>query len=133
MIWMPMSQCCGTGDDAAECGGELLVRYFAGQLRGLVALPAGIGDVATGLLAPFVAYVWYSGKSYARSAAVAWNVLGVAALINAVALGTLTEPLWESASSCHEYQLRPPSRERILVRTAAVDHRHRDIEQTQID
>lgn len=71
-------------------GSALLVRYFAGQLPGLFALPAGIGDVATGLLAPFVAYTWYSGKRYARGAAIAWNVFGMADLINAVALGTLT-------------------------------------------
>jgi hypothetical protein len=71
-------------------GSALLVRYFAGQLPGLFALPAGIGDVATGLLAPFVAYAWYSGKPYARGAAIAWNVFGMADLINAVALGTLT-------------------------------------------
>jgi hypothetical protein len=71
-------------------GGAWLVRYFAGQLPGLFALPAGIGDVATGLLAPFVAYAWYSGKPYARGAAIAWNVFGMADLINAVALGTLT-------------------------------------------
>jgi hypothetical protein len=56
------------------------------------ALPAGIGAVATGLLAPFVTYVWDSGKQYARGAAVAWNVFGMADLINAVALGTLTVP-----------------------------------------
>jgi hypothetical protein len=31
-------------------GAVFLVRYFAGQLPGLFALPAGIGDVATGLL-----------------------------------------------------------------------------------
>jgi hypothetical protein len=43
-------------------GGMWLIRYFAGELPGLFALPAGIGDVATGLLAPFVAYAWYSGK-----------------------------------------------------------------------
>src|SRR5262249_12846917 len=41
-------------------GSVWLVRYFAGQLPGLFALPAGIGDVATGLLAPFVAYAWCS-------------------------------------------------------------------------
>jgi hypothetical protein len=28
------------------------VRYFAGQLPGLFALPAGIGDLVTGLLRP---------------------------------------------------------------------------------
>jgi len=71
-------------------GSALLVRYFAGQLQGLFALPAGIGDVATGLLAPFIAYAWYRGKRYARAAAIAWNVFGMADLINAVVLGTLT-------------------------------------------
>jgi hypothetical protein len=71
-------------------GSVLLVRYFAGGLPGLFALPAGIGDVATGLLAPFVAYAWYSGKPYARSAAIAWNLFGMADLVNAVVLGALT-------------------------------------------
>lgn len=71
-------------------GAVWLVRYFAGGLPGLFALPAGIGDVATGLLAPFVAYAWYSGKPYARRAAIAWNVFGMADLVNAVVLATLT-------------------------------------------
>lgn len=71
-------------------GSVWLVRYFAGQLPGLFALPAGIGDVATGLLALFVAYAWYSGKPYARSAAIAWNLFGTADLVNAVVLGALT-------------------------------------------
>lgn len=71
-------------------GSLLVVRYFAGQLSGLFALPAGIGDVMTGLIAPFVAYAWYRGKPYARGAAIAWNLFGMADLINAVALGTLT-------------------------------------------
>ena len=71
-------------------GAVWLVRYFEGGLPGVFALPAGIGDVATGLLAPFVAYAWYSGKPYARSAAIAWNVFGMADLVNAVVLGTLT-------------------------------------------
>ena len=71
-------------------GGLFLVRYFAGELPGLFALPAGIGDAATGLLAPFVAYAWYSGKPYARGAAIAWNLFGMADLVNAVALGALT-------------------------------------------
>ena len=71
-------------------GGTWLVRYFAGQLPGRFALPAGIGDVATGLLALFVAYAWYSGKPYARGAAIAWNLFGMADLVNAVALGAIT-------------------------------------------
>ena len=71
-------------------GSMFLVRYFAGELPGVFALPAGIGDVATGLLAPFVAYAWYSGKPYARAAAIAWNLFGMADLVNAVVLGALT-------------------------------------------
>jgi hypothetical protein len=71
-------------------GSVWLVRYFAGQLPGLFALPAGIGDVATGLLALFVAYAWYSGKPYARGAAIAFNLFGMADLVNAVALGAIT-------------------------------------------
>ena len=71
-------------------GAVWLVRYFAGGLPGLFALPAGIGDVATGLLAPFVAYAWYSGKPYARTAAIAWNLFGMVDLVNAVVLGTVT-------------------------------------------
>src|SRR5262249_37268286 len=51
---------------------------------------AGIGDFTTGMLAPFVAYAWYSGKPYARSAAIAWNLFGMADLVNAVVLGALT-------------------------------------------
>ena len=71
-------------------GSVWLVRYFAGQLPGLFALPAAIGDVATGLLAPFVAYAWYSGKPYARGIAIAWTLFGMADLVNAVVLGGLT-------------------------------------------
>jgi hypothetical protein len=71
-------------------GAVWLVRFFAGGLPGLFALPAGIGDVATGLLAPFVAYAWYSRKPWARSTAITWNLFGMADLVNAVVLGTLT-------------------------------------------
>lgn len=70
-------------------GGVFLIRYAQGELPGAFALPAGIGDVATGLLAPLVAYWWYTGKSYARSVAIAWNLFGMADLINAVAIGFL--------------------------------------------
>jgi len=71
-------------------GGVFLIRYFEGQLPGVFAIPAGVGDVATGILAPFVAYWWYAGKSYARGAAIAWNLFGMADLVNAVVLGALT-------------------------------------------
>jgi len=71
-------------------GAVFLVRYFQGQLPGVFAIPAGVGDVLTGLFAPLVAYWWYAGKPYARNAAIAWNLFGMADLVNAVTIGTLT-------------------------------------------
>jgi hypothetical protein len=70
-------------------GGVFLIRYAEGVLPGAFALPAGIGDVLTGIFAPFVAYWWYVGKPYARRAAIAWNLFGMADLIDAVAIGAL--------------------------------------------
>jgi hypothetical protein len=71
-------------------GGLFLVRYFQGELPGVFAIPAGVGDVLTGLFAPLVAYWWVAGKPYARTAAIAWNLFGMADLVNAVTLGVLT-------------------------------------------
>jgi hypothetical protein len=71
-------------------GGVFLVRYFQGELPGVFAIPAGVGDVVTGLFAPVVAYWWFAGKPYARAAAIAWNLFGMADLVNAVAIGWLT-------------------------------------------
>ena len=71
-------------------GGVFLVRYFQGELPGIFAIPAGVGDILTGLAAPLVAYWWFVGKPYARTAAIAWNVFGMADLVNAVLIGTLT-------------------------------------------
>ena len=71
-------------------GGVFLIRYFQGELPGVFAIPAGVGDLLTGIFAPLVAYWWFAGKPYARAAAIAWNLFGMADLINAVAIGTLT-------------------------------------------
>jgi hypothetical protein len=67
-----------------------LVRYFQGELPGVFAIPAGVGDLLTGLLAPLVAYWWVAGKAYAPKAAIAWNLFGMADLVSAVALGVVT-------------------------------------------
>ena len=71
-------------------GGVFLVRYFQGELPGIFAIPAGVGDVLTGVFAPLVAYWWVAGKPYARRAAITWNLFGMADLVNAVVLGALT-------------------------------------------
>jgi hypothetical protein len=71
-------------------GSVFLVRYFQGELPGVFAIPAGVGDVLTGMFAPLVAYWWFAGKPYARTAAIVWNLFGMADLVNAVAIGSLT-------------------------------------------
>jgi hypothetical protein len=71
-------------------GGVFIVRYLQGELPALLAIPAGVGDILTGIFAPLVAYWLYSGKSYARGAAIAWNLFGMADLVNAVAIGVTT-------------------------------------------
>jgi hypothetical protein len=71
-------------------GGVFLVRYFQGGLSGGFAIPAGVGDVLTGLLAPVVAYWWVVRKPYARPVAIAWNLFGMADMVNAVVLGAIT-------------------------------------------
>ena len=54
------------------------------------ALPAGLGDIAIGLAAPFVALALSRGALRARGAAIAWNLLGILDLLVAVGVGALT-------------------------------------------
>lgn len=74
-----------------------LIAWAAGRMPAAFALPAGIGDIAVGLAAPLVAARVRSGLDGAgaaqtRRVATLWNVLGIADLVVAVALGFLTSP-----------------------------------------
>jgi hypothetical protein len=71
-------------------GYVFLVRWAAGELPGVFALPAGTGDVLVGALALPVAFYLQSGAVGGRAAAYAWNVLGILDLLVAVTLGALT-------------------------------------------
>jgi hypothetical protein len=55
-------------------------------------LPAGLGDVLVGALAIPVALYVNSGARGGRRAAVGWNLLGIADLVNALTLGFLSTP-----------------------------------------
>ncbi len=69
-----------------------LVLYASGKAPGLFAWPAGLGDIAVGLLAPVVAWI-YSRNPEANGGAVrTWNLFGIADLIVAIATGFLTSP-----------------------------------------
>ena len=73
-------------------GANFLALWAYGAIPGVFALPAGIGDFLVGLLALPVAFYLASGAAHGRAIAVAWNVLGVADLVNAVILGVLSSP-----------------------------------------
>lgn len=73
-------------------GGMIVVNWIHGAVPGAFGLPAGIGDVITGLLA-LPAAVWVaSGSSIGRRIGIRWNVLGLADFAVAVTMGMLTSP-----------------------------------------
>jgi len=73
-------------------GGIFLVLWADGRLPWQFALPAGIGDVATGCFAVVVAGLLARNAAGARRAAYAWCLFGIADLVVAVTMGALTSP-----------------------------------------
>ena len=69
-----------------------LILYATGKLPGLFAWPAGVGDIAIGLLAPVVAYAYARAPRDTAGLVRAWNVLGILDLVVAVTTGFLTAP-----------------------------------------
>ncbi len=71
-------------------GVVFLTLYALGLLPGILALPAGLGDVAIGLTAPLVASVLVSRARYRLGLLAVWNILGMLDLLVAVSLAILT-------------------------------------------
>jgi hypothetical protein len=69
-----------------------LILYAAGKLPGLFALPAGLGDVLVGVLAPVVAIAYRRGPRENTNLVSVWNLFGLADLVVAVTVGFLTSP-----------------------------------------
>ena len=69
-----------------------LIQYAMGHMPGPFALPAGIGDVAIGLLAPVIASRYARNPQAHAAEVLAWNLLGMADLVIAVGTGFLTSP-----------------------------------------
>lgn len=69
-----------------------LVLYAAGTLPGLFAWPAGVGDIAIGLLAPVVGFAYSRAPRDAAGFVRAWNVFGILDLVVAVTTGFMTAP-----------------------------------------
>jgi hypothetical protein len=73
-------------------GVVFLILYAAGMLPGLFALPAGLGDVLVGVLAPVVAIAYRRGPGDNVNLVSVWNLFGLADLVVAVTAGFLTSP-----------------------------------------
>jgi hypothetical protein len=69
-------------------GVAFLLTMALGHLPALFALPAGLGDIATGIAAPLVARRLAQGR--ARRAALWFNAFGMTDLVVALVLGALT-------------------------------------------
>lgn len=69
-----------------------LLLWAAGSLPGEFALPAGIGDVLTGLGAATLALAIARGERTTRAAAYVWNAFGLLDFVVALATGFLTSP-----------------------------------------
>lgn len=68
--------------------------YAHNVLPGMFALPAGLGDMAVGVTAPWIMLALIRQPDFATSAAfLRWNVLGILDLVVAVSLGTLSATL----------------------------------------
>jgi hypothetical protein len=69
-----------------------IVAWMHGDLPGVFALQAGIGDLIIGAAAPFVAAAVAARRPGHRALAVGWNILGLADLVNALFLGISHSP-----------------------------------------
>jgi hypothetical protein len=71
-------------------GSQWLAYWLLGRLPGLWALPAGIGDVLTGLFSVTAAIAVAAGTARGRRAAIIWNIFGLADFAVAITLGMIT-------------------------------------------
>jgi hypothetical protein len=68
--------------------------YAHNVLPAIFALPAGLGDMAIGVTAPWVVLALVRQPTFAASAAfIRWNLLGILDLVVALSIGTLSATL----------------------------------------
>jgi hypothetical protein len=73
-------------------GGIFLVLWADGRMPWQFALPAGIGDVTTGIIAVVVAAQLARNATGAHRATYAWSFFGIADLVVAITMGAMTSP-----------------------------------------
>jgi len=88
---MPLSWLVGVNAIRVE-GVNFVLLYAAHRLPASFALAAGFGDIVVGLAALPVAGWLAARGAAARPVALAWNIIGLVDLIDAVALGVASSP-----------------------------------------
>jgi hypothetical protein len=73
-------------------GSQWLAYWLRALLPGLWALPAGAGDILTGLFAVPAALALATGAAEGRRAAILWNIFGLADFAIAITLGMIISP-----------------------------------------
>jgi hypothetical protein len=76
-------------------GAQFFWLYAWGVLPGLFAFPAGVGDMAIGVTAPWIVLGLVRNPSFALSRRyVIWNILGIVDFVVAVSMGVLSSGLF---------------------------------------
>ncbi len=73
-------------------GGIFFVLWADGRMPWQFALPAGIGDVTTGIIAVVVAAQLARNATGAHKTTYAWSFFGIADLVVAITMGAMTSP-----------------------------------------
>jgi hypothetical protein len=71
-------------------GGWALAAWLHGTLPGAFALPAGIGDVLTGMFAVSTAIAVSVETAESRKTAILWNIFGLVDFVVAITMGLIT-------------------------------------------
>jgi hypothetical protein len=80
-------------------GMHFLFLYASGVLPGPFALPAGLGDMAVGITAPWIVLGLVRNPSFASSRRyVVWNILGIFDFVVAVSMAVLCSGLFPAMS-----------------------------------
>ena len=101
-------------------GVVFLMLWADGYLPWQFAWPAGIGDVMTGVLALYVAWMLAKGAPGGRAGARAWCLFGIADLVVAVTMGALTSPGLLNVISTDEPNMLVTAYPLVMIPTFAV-------------
>lgn len=88
-------------------GGFFILAFLFGQLSGYFAIPAGLGDIITGIFAIFFGKVIHKSDNNYKQWGYLWNSIGILDLLVAITMGIVTNPGPFQISSLTNAQVTP--------------------------